>query len=121
MSSKESESLDYEFDKSCFLCFRLFSFVSRFLLLDFLYLPSFDKSDVFLLLDLLHFLSSDESDSLDDESDDDGSESGSASMCTFHFFYEDSVGRVRGVGFGVFFNRYKSNCDVIPLVVFIPR
>ena len=68
-----------------------------------LYLLSFDKSDVFLLLDLLHFLSSDESDSLGDESDDDGSESGSAGMCTFPFCYEDSVGCVRGVVLGIFF------------------
>ena len=39
-------------------------------------------------------LSVDKSYLLDDDSDDDGYESGSAGMCTFNFLFEDSVGRI---------------------------
>ena len=39
-------------------------------------------------------VSFDESYSFDDESDNDGSESGSAGTCTFPFFYDESVSRV---------------------------
>ena len=48
--------------------------------------------------------------SLDDESDNDGSESRSSGTCAFPFCFEESVdrvdnsvGHIRGVGFGVFF------------------
>ena len=54
--------------------------------------------------------------SFDDESDDDGSISGSPSTCTFPFFSDESVGsvgesvgRVCGVGSGVFFNSNRVN------------
>ena len=72
---------------------------------------------------------------LDDESDNDGSESGSVSTCAFRFLFEDyvgpvddSIGRVdnsvscvHGVGSGVFFPiGIKSIDDVVPLVVFVP-
>ena len=63
-----------------------FIFYLRFLILDFLYLLSSAKSAVFLLRDILHFLSLDESDSLDGESDDDRSDSGSSGTCYFIFF-----------------------------------
>ena len=61
LSSDESESsLSYEYDASCFLCFRCLFFLPRFILIDLLDLLIFDKSYLF-----------------DDESDDDGSGSGS--------------------------------------------
>ena len=79
------------------------------MILDLLYLLSSVKSYFFLLVDFLQLLSSDKSDSLNDESDDDGSDSGSAGTCTFPFRFDDSlgrvynsVGRVSGVGSGVF-------------------
>ena len=60
-------------------------------------------------MNFLQLLSSYRSDFLDDESDDDGSNSGSAGKCAFHFCFEeyvcrvyDSIGRVRGMGSGVF-------------------
>ena len=71
MLSEESESLGYKSDQSFFLFFRIFSFVSRF-----------------FILDLLYFLSFDESDSLDDEADDDISESGSTGTSDFLFCFE---------------------------------
>ena len=63
----------------------------------------------------------DKSDSLDDESDDDGSDCGSSGTCAFPFPFDDSVGRVSGVGSGVFVPivvEYKY--DVVKFVVFIP-
>ena len=74
-------------------------------------------------------LSADDSDSLDDESDDDGSGSGSAGMCTFPFRSDDSAGRadnsvghVHGVGSGVFvLIGIESTGDIVPLVVFVPK
>ena len=83
------------------------------------------KSDSFLLWD---FLSLDESDSLNDESDYDGSDSGSAGTCAFPVCFEDSVGCVDdsvGHVYGVYSSIFvpiliESNCDVIPLVVFAP-
>ena len=65
---------------------------------------------------------------LDDESDDHGSDSGSAGTCgfPFHFRYSigrvnDSVGRVRGMGSGIFVTIViKSIGDVVMLVLFIP-
>ena len=79
-------------------------------------------------MDFLYFLSSNESDSLDGESDDDGSESGSAGTCDFTFCFEDSVGSVddsvvsvRGMGSGIFVPiGIDYNCDVVTLVMFIP-
>ena len=59
------------------MCFRRFFFLSRFLILDFLYL-----------------LSVDESDSLDDGYDGDGYDSRSAGTCAFPFRFEYSVGCV---------------------------
>ena len=56
-----------------------------------------------LILDFLYLLSLDESDFLDDESDNDGSDSGSSGMCAFPFRFGDSVGCVSGVGSGVLF------------------
>ena len=74
-----------------------------------------------LLLDLLYLLSSDESDLLDDESDNDGSDSGSAGTCTFPFRFDESVGRVCGVGSGIFFPiEVDSKCDVFTFVMFVP-
>ena len=74
-------------------------------------------------------LSSDESDLLNDESDDDGSDSGSAGTCAFPFRFEksigyvyNSIGRVCGVGYGIFVSTgIKSIGDVITLVVFVPK
>ena len=72
---------------------------------------------------------------LDDESDDDGYDSGSAGTCTFNFCFEDSVGCVDnsvgcvdnsvgfvcGVGPGVFVPIViESIGDVVPLIVFVP-
>ena len=84
--------------------------------MNFLSLLSSAKSDSFLLLDSLQMLSSKKSDLLDDESEDDGSDSGSPDTCAFTFLFEESVGcvdnsvgrggesvgRVCGVGSGVF-------------------
>ena len=73
-------------------------------------------------------LSSDELYFLDDESDNDGSDSKSAGTCNFLFRFEDSVGRVEysvgrvcGVDSGVFvLIGIDLNCDLVPLVVFLP-
>ena len=79
-------------------------------------------------------ISADESDSLDDESDDDGSDYGSAGICTFTFLFEDSVGCVDnsvgrvddyfgpvcGVGSGIFVPiGIESNGDVVPLIMLV--
>ena len=63
---EESEFLYDESDKSCFVYFQCFFFLLCPLLLDFLYL-----------------LSSNESDSLDDESDYDGSDYRYSGICAF--------------------------------------
>ena len=67
-----------------------------------------------LLLDFIYFLSSDESDLLDDESDNDGSDSGSSGTCALPFHFYGSIGRVSCVG-SVFFVPVgvESNCDVV--------
>ena len=72
---------------------------------------------------------------LDDESDDDGSDSGSDGTCTFPFcsgepvgHVDKSVGRVDvslgcvcGVGFGVFvLIGIESHGDVVPTIIFVP-
>ena len=108
----ESESLDYESDKSCFFGFQRFLFLSRFFLFDLLELVSFNELDSF-----------------DGESDDDGSGSGSAGTCAFPVCSDESigsvgrsVGHVSGVGSGVFvLTGIKSIGDVFPLVVFVPK
>ena len=56
-----------------------------------------------LLLDSLYLLSSEKSDCLDDESDDNGSDSGSSGTCTFPLHFNKSVGCVSGLRSGVFF------------------
>ena len=63
---------------------------------------------------------------LDDESDDDGSGSGSAGTCAFPFHNEEyfghvdnSVGCVRGVGSGIFLIGIESIGDVFLLVMFV--
>ena len=74
-------------------------------------------------------LSYNESDFLHDESDYDGSDSGSASMCDFTFRFDESadrigksVGRARGVGSGVFVPiGIKSIGEVFPLVMFATK
>ena len=48
----------------------------------------------FYLLDLLYFLSSNKSYFLDDEADNDRSDSGSVGMCAFTFRFQESVGCV---------------------------
>ena len=66
-----------------------------------------------LLLDFLYLLSSEESDYLNDESDDDGYDSGSSGTCDFTLSFDESIGRVSGLGSGVFFSiGVKSKCDV---------
>ena len=95
--------LDDESDKSCFICFGHY-FLSRLLILDFLYLMSSDKSD-----------------SLDDESDNDGSDSGSSSRCYFPLNFENSVDRVSGLGSGIFVpTGVESKCGIFTVIVFIP-
>ena len=70
-------------------------------------------------------LSFDKSDSFDDESDDDGSEYGSAGTCPFPFRFDESVvlvgyslGRVSGV---ISLTGIQSIGDIFPLVVFVPK
>ena len=63
-----------------------------------MYLLSSFKSYSFLLLYFLHLLSSDESDSLDDKSDNYGSDSWSSGICTFPFRFDNSIGCVHDVG-----------------------
>ena len=57
-----------------------------------------------------------------DESDNNGSGSGSPDMCDFPFCSGNYVGRVIRVGYGVFVpTGIKSIGDVVMLVVFVPR
>ena len=64
---------------------------------------------------------------LDDESDNYGYDSGSACTYAFSFRFEeyvgyvdDSVGRIHGMGSGVFvLTGIESNCGVVPLVVLV--
>ena len=56
-----------------------------------------------------------------DESDNDGSGSGSSGMCDFPFCSDNSFGRVSGVGSGIFVpTGSESIGDIVPLVVFVP-
>ena len=74
-----------------------------------------------LLLDLLYSLSSTESDSLNDDSDNDGSDSGSSGTCAFPLHFDESVGCVSDLGFGVFVPMgVELKCDVFTFVVFVP-
>ena len=74
-------------------------------------------------------MSFDKLDLFDDESNDDGSGSGSPGICAFLFCSGKSVGsasecvgRVRGVESGIFvFTGIKSIGDVVLLVVFVLR
>ena len=102
--SKELEALDYKSDDYCLMRFRRFSFLLRPLLLDFIYL-----------------MSSDESYLLDDESEYDGYNSRSSGTCPFPFHFDDSIGCVSGVGFGIFSQTgVESNCDIVTFVLFVP-
>ena len=69
----------------------------------------FVLSSIFAAIDFLQLVSSGKWDCFDDESDNDGYDSGSAGMCAFPFhFYElvgcvvKSVGPISGVGSGIF-------------------
>ena len=90
-----------------FVRFRCFFFLSHCLPFDWMYL-----------------LSSDESDSLDDESEDDGYDSGSS--CTYFFYafslrFDDSVNSVSGLGYVVFVPKVvDSKCDIFVFDVFVP-
>ena len=96
--------LDDDSDESSFIRFRRFFFLSRILILDYLY-----------------FLSSDEPDSLDGESDNDGYDSESSGTWYFPLRFDDFVGCVIGLGCGVFVPiGVKSKCDVFAFVVFVP-
>ena len=58
----------------------------------------------------------------DDESDNDGSGSGSPGTCAFPFCSVNSISRVSGVGFSVFvLTGIESIGDVVMLVVFVSR
>ena len=96
LSSDESELLlDDGSDESAFLCLRHFFFLSRFFFFGFLELVSFDGCYFF------------------DESDNDGSGSGSP---------DKSVGSDGDVGSGVFVpTGIESIGDVVTLVVIVPR
>ena len=56
-----------------------------------------------LPLDFMYLTSSDKSYSLNDESNDNGSDSGSSGTCVFPFCFDKYVGRVSGLESGVFF------------------
>ena len=72
----------------------------------------------------MYFLSSDESECLDDESDDNGSESRSSGMHYFHAFYlhfDNFVGSISGLGSDVSVpTGVKSKGDIFAFDVFIP-
>ena len=105
MSPDESESLDNKADASFFLCLQRFLFLL-----------------LFSLIYLLELLSFDELDFSNDESDNDGSGSGSPGTCALSFFSGNSVGCVSDVGSGMFFpNGTESIGDVAQLVVLVPR
>ena len=99
--------LDDDSGDSCFVCFQCFLFLSRHLLFDFLYL-----------------LSEDESDSLNDESDKIGYDSGSSgvySFCNFSLSFGDSIGSVSVLGSGVFEpTGVESKGDIFAFDVFVP-
>ena len=58
---------------------------------------------------------------LEDESDDDGSDSRYSGTCTFPLHFDDFVGSVSGFGSGVFVPiGVESKYDVVTVVVFVP-
>ena len=77
-----------------------------------------------MLFDLLYFLSSDESDSLDDESEELGSDSGSSgtySFCAFYLCFDDYVGSVSVLGLDIFAPKgVDSKGDIFASDVFLP-
>ena len=81
------------------------------------------------MFDFLKLVSFEELDSFNYESDNDGSDSGSAGTCNFTFCFDESVGRVCesvgrvcGVGSIVFvLTGIKSIGGVVQLVVFVPK
>ena len=94
--------LDDGSDRSSFVCLRRFFFLSLLYLIDLLELVSFDEVYLF------------------NESDNDGSGSGSPS--TSIGSAGESVGRVSGAGYGIFFpTGIESLSDVVTLVKFVPR
>ena len=69
---------------------------------------------------MLYLLSSDKSDLIDDESDDDGFNSGSSGKYAFSLSFKDSVGHISGLGFGIFsLIRVNSKCDIVVFVLFM--
>ena len=89
-----------------------------------------------LISDFLYLMSSYKSYSLNDESDDDGSDSRSAGTCALPFCFDESVGCVGvyigfvgnsigcvcGVGSGVIVpTGIESIADVVLLVMFVPK
>ena len=55
------------------------------------------------------------------ESDNDGYVSWSSGTYTFSLRFGESVGRVSGLGSGIFFQiEVKSKYDVVPFVLFVP-
>ena len=72
----------------------------------------------------MYLMSSDESDLIDDDSDYDGSDSGSSGtyyFCTFSFCFEDSVGSVSSLGSGVFAPiGVEPEGDIFVFDVFVP-
>ena len=74
-------------------------------------------------------VSFDKLDSFDDESDNNMSDSGYAGTCAFPFRFDEyvgtvgeSIGRVSGVGSGIFFlTGIDSISDIFLLVVFVPK
>ena len=76
----------------------------------------------FFLINLLELISFDKFYIFGDDSDDDGSGSGSPGTCTFLFCSGNSVGCVSDVGSGIFVpTGIELIGDVFPLVVLVPR
>ena len=77
-----------------------------------------------LILDLLYLMSLHESDSLNDESYDDGYDSGSPITYSFpalFLCFDDSVVHVSGLGSGVFLpTGVDLKCDIFAFVMFVP-
>ena len=83
---------------------------------------------VFFLINLLELISFDKLDLFDNEYDNDGSGCGSPVTCAFPFFSDESVGsvdkyvgRVKGIGSGVFVPTGIESIGDVPLAVFAPK
>ena len=77
---------------------------------------------LFFLINLLELLFFNELYLFDDESDDDGSESGSPGTCKFSFCSGNFVGRFNGVGSGVFVTTgIESIGGIVPFIVFVTK